>query len=61
MNIFNSIGEKIKKLVDQNLYPGEYEIQWNAEKYPSGIYFCSLETDNHKEIIKMILIKYQHL
>lgn len=57
MNIFNSIGEKIEKLVDQNLYPGEYEIQWNAEKYPSGIYFCLLETDDHKEIIKMILIK----
>jgi hypothetical protein len=57
MIIFNSLGEKIEKLVDQNLYPGEYDIKWNAEKYPSGIYFCTLVNNNNKEIIKMILIK----
>ncbi|MCC6865537.1 MAG: SBBP repeat-containing protein [Ignavibacteria bacterium] len=57
MIIYNSLGEKIETIINQNLYPGEYKIQWDAEKYSSGIYYCSLETDDHKEIIKMILIK----
>jgi len=58
MNIFNSIGEKIEKLIDQNLYPGEYEMQWNAEKYPSGIYFYQLIADgNIIDSKKLVLIK----
>ncbi|HEY3251320.1 MAG TPA: hypothetical protein VGK25_09405 [Ignavibacteria bacterium] len=30
-------------LVDENLKPGTYEINWNASNYPSGVYFYKIE------------------
>ncbi|MBK8549511.1 MAG: T9SS type A sorting domain-containing protein [Ignavibacteria bacterium] len=57
LTIFNTLGEELSVLVNDNLKPGVYEAEWNAEDYPSGVYFYSLTTDSFKEAKKMILIK----
>lgn len=57
LDIFNPLGKKITTLVNQILYPGEYEIKWNADNNASGVYFYNLENENFKETKKMMLIK----
>ncbi len=57
IKIFNSAGQLIKVLAEQELNPGKYSVKWNAADEPSGVYFYSIETNNFRESRKMILIK----
>lgn len=55
--IYNSIGKEMATLVNESLLPGVYEVEWNASGFPSGIYFCKLETGNFSETKRMVLLK----
>jgi Secretion system C-terminal sorting domain len=55
--IFDILGREIAVLVNDELRPGTYEVDWNAENYPSGIYFCRLITQGYTETKKMVLLK----
>jgi len=63
VDIFNILGQNIRTLLDKQLTPGQYKIQWNGydkfgHKVGSGIYFYRINANN--EFIntkKMILIK----
>jgi hypothetical protein len=39
------------------LKAGEYEVNFNGENYPSGLYFYVLESDDYVSTKKMVLIK----
>jgi len=36
---------------------GNHSVQWNAEGFPSGIYFLQLSTDEFIETQKIVLMK----
>ncbi len=55
--IYNILGERIVSLVHGQKEGGTFEVQWNAEGYPSGIYFCRLSADGYVKTIKMIYAK----
>jgi hypothetical protein len=55
--IFNALGQEITTLINQQLSPGTYEVEWNASNYPSGLYFYKLTAGDFTETKKMILIK----
>lgn len=57
LKIFNSLGEQVKELVNQNLSAGSYTVDFNAVNLPSGIYFYSLTGNKFSSVKKMILIK----
>jgi len=57
IKIYNSIGEQVAELVNQVLAAGTYNVDWNAENNPSGIYFYSLATEGFTNTKKMILLK----
>lgn len=65
LKIFNSIGEEVSVLVNKELSPGDYNIQWKAEGVNSGVYFYQLKANNPStnsgqsfvETKKMILLK----
>jgi hypothetical protein len=44
-------------LVNENKAAGSYEVKFNAENLPSGIYFYQLNAGSSIETKKMILIK----
>ncbi len=41
LRIFNTLGQEVAVLVDEQKVAGFYQVQWNA-KVPSGMYFCRL-------------------
>lgn len=57
LTVFDIRGREIITLVNETLKPGTYETEFNAENYPSGIYFYKLQSQTHKETLKMCLIK----
>ncbi|MBS1494061.1 MAG: T9SS type A sorting domain-containing protein [Bacteroidetes bacterium] len=57
LSVYNSLGQKITDLVSQNLSAGEYESDWNAKDFASGIYIYRLETENFTQTKQMLLIK----
>lgn len=57
LTVYNSQGKVIAVLVDQNLTAGSYRVDWNAEKFSSGIYFYTIRAGNFYESKKMVLVK----
>jgi photosystem II stability/assembly factor-like uncharacterized protein len=57
LRIYDVLGKEIAVLVNQNLKPGIYEIEWNAENIPSGVYFYSLITNEFTQTKKMVVLK----
>lgn len=55
--VYDMIGREVAVLVDEQLKPGEYEVEWNGINYSSGIYFYKLVSDNFQEVKRMVLIK----
>lgn len=60
VEIFNVVGQKLTTLAEEKRKAGAYSLVWNAEKYPSGIYFCRFRaegTRHFEKTVKMVLIK----
>ena len=57
IQIINLLGEKVKTLVDENKEAGYHEIDFNANKMSSGIYFYIMNAGSYSGTKKMILIK----
>jgi hypothetical protein len=58
LKIYNMLGEEIKLLLEKELSPGNYTVDWEAEvNLPSGTYFIRLNTENYSQTIKALLIK----
>ena len=43
LKIFDLLGQQIKTLVSETLPADEYELKWDAENLPSGVYFYRLQ------------------
>ncbi len=55
--IYDIVGREIETLIETNLEPGGYEIEWNAGNYPGGIYLYKIVTGSYSETKKMVLVK----
>ena len=57
IKIFNVLGKEVETLVNEEKPVGTYEITWNTENLPSGVYFYQLTAGKFIETKKMILMK----
>lgn len=57
LDVFNINGRILEKLIDNREIYGEHEILWYGSRYPSGIYFFRLQSENFYITRKAILIK----
>jgi type IX secretion system substrate protein len=57
LKIFDILGKEILTLVNEELNPGKYNIDWNAANFPSGVYFYRIQAGDFKDSKKMVLIK----
>jgi hypothetical protein len=57
LKVYDILGKEIQTLVNEQLQPGTYEVEFDGSNLPSGIYFYKLSTGNFTETNKMLLIK----
>jgi len=57
IEIYNILGQKIATLFEGNMQAGHHAIAWQADDFPSGVYFARVETAKNSQSIKMVLIK----
>jgi hypothetical protein len=57
LKIFDILGRQVATLVNEKQNPGNYEVEWDANNQPSGVYFFQLKTDNYVETKKMVLLR----
>ena len=54
LTIYNTKGQLLET---HNYEAGDHQLNWDAAKYGSGIYFYKLETISYTNIKKMIMVK----
>ena len=57
LNVYNVTGRKVAELVNKQMNPGYYNVNFNAAMLPSGIYFYRLEAGEFTSVKKMTLLK----
>jgi len=62
LDIYNTLGQHITTLIDEEKQPGEYRIIWYGKDHtgkdvPSGLYFYKLNSGNFSDVKKMILLR----
>lgn len=57
LKVFDSLGQEVSTLVNNDQSPGIYEINWNASALASGTYFYRLEIGNKVVTKKALLLK----
>lgn len=55
--VFNSIGQEVATLVNQDMKAGSYKVDWNAQNMPSGAYYYRITAGTFTKTNKMILVK----
>jgi len=57
LSVFDVLGKEIKTLVNEYQNSGTYTVNFNASELSGGVYFYKLQTDNYKNIKKLVLLK----
>lgn len=57
LRVFNTLGQEIAKLVNEEKPAGSYEIVFDASRLSSGVYFYQLKSGNFIETKRMLLLK----
>ena len=57
LKVYNILGQEIVTLVNQKQQPGNYEVTFNANGLPSGIYFYRITSGTFTDTKKLIVMK----
>jgi hypothetical protein len=55
--IYDLLGREVTTLVNEELKPGTYGVDWDASAFSSGVYFYKIISGDYSETKKMVLIK----
>jgi len=57
INIYDSMGRVVTRLLSQDKNAGVYSTTWNASGFSSGVYYCRLTADGFTETKKLVVLK----
>ena len=57
LSVYDIMGREVEVLVNEQLSPGQYQVDWNANSYPSGVYYYKITAGSFTETKKMVLVK----
>jgi hypothetical protein len=57
LNVYNSIGQRVETIMDEQMDAGYHEIEFNAAHLTSGIYLYNMKADGFSSVKKMLLLK----
>lgn len=57
LKVFNTLGQEVATLVNENMQPGKYNVDFDASKLASGIYIYKMSAGTFTSSKKMMLVK----
>jgi hypothetical protein len=57
LKVFDILGREVATLVNEQKSAGSYQVNFNAENIPSGVYIYKLSSGNYTTSRKMLMIK----
>jgi hypothetical protein len=57
LRIFNSLGQLVSTLIDENRAAGSHSVLWDASGVASGVYIYQLKAGSFTDSKKMVLMK----
>jgi hypothetical protein len=57
LKVYDVLGSEIVTIVNEQKSTGSYQIEFNANRLPSGIYFYQLIAENFSDTKKMVLLR----
>jgi hypothetical protein len=57
LSVYNSMGQEVIQLVNENQSAGKYIVDFNAQNLQSGVYLYRLQTSKFVDTKKMLLLK----
>ena len=57
LKVYDILGREVAELVNEQQKPGYYEVQFDASKLTSGVYFYKLQAGSFLQTKKMILLR----
>ncbi len=57
LEVYNVLGQLVAKLVDGRLEAGRHTVVWDANNFPSGLYFYKIKAGQYEDIRKMMLLR----
>lgn len=57
LKVFDILGKEVATLLNGEMNPGRYTVQWDAGNLPSGVYLYRLQTGRFAETKKLVLMK----
>lgn len=57
LKVFNMLGQEVSTLVNENKKAGQYQVDFNASRLASGIYFVQIQAGSFVSAKKMVLLK----
>ena len=57
LKVYDIKGNLISTLLNESMNVGYHQIEWNAEGYPSGVYFVKLDAGEFTQTQKLFLVK----
>jgi photosystem II stability/assembly factor-like uncharacterized protein len=55
--VFDVLGNEIEKLISKYQSAGNYEVNWDAQSFPTGIYYYQMKAGSYTDSKKMILLR----
>ncbi len=55
--VYNSLGQKVKELVNSTMFAGNHSVKMNGADLTSGLYFYRISTPEYSKTMKMMLVK----
>ena len=57
LDVYNTLGQRIKTLVSQHMTVGFHKVEFDATSLPSGLYFYKIRAGKFSQVKKMVFIK----
>lgn len=57
LKVYNTLGQEVTTLVDEERMAGSYSVVWDAQSVASGTYWTQMTADGKTVVQKMILLK----
>ncbi len=57
IRVYDLLGREVALLMDETRAAGTYEVDWNANGMPSGVYLCQLTAGGSVHTTRMVLMK----